>query len=74
MSKAVDAGKVSAEEVARITFDAIRDGRFYIYSHPQMLGTVAERMDAIVHGKPPADAYAATPQLTQALKAGLQGR
>jgi NAD(P)-dependent dehydrogenase (short-subunit alcohol dehydrogenase family) len=74
MSKAVDAGKVSAEEVARITFDAIRDGRFYIYSHPQMLGTVAERMDAIVNGKPPADAYAATPQLTQALKAGLQGR
>jgi NAD(P)-dependent dehydrogenase (short-subunit alcohol dehydrogenase family) len=74
VSKAVESGKVSAADVANITFDAIREGRFYIYSHPQLLGTVAERMDAIVHGKPPADAYAATPQLTQALKAGLKGR
>jgi NAD(P)-dependent dehydrogenase (short-subunit alcohol dehydrogenase family) len=74
VSKAVESGKVSAADVANITFDAIREGRFYIYSHPQLLGTVAERKDAIVHGKPPADAYAATPQLTQALKAGLKGR
>jgi NAD(P)-dependent dehydrogenase (short-subunit alcohol dehydrogenase family) len=74
VNKAVESGKVSATDVARISFDAIREGRFYIYSHPQLMGTVAERMDAIVHGKPPADAYAATPQLTQALKAGLKGR
>jgi NAD(P)-dependent dehydrogenase (short-subunit alcohol dehydrogenase family) len=74
VTKAVDSGKVSAADVARITFDAIREGRFYIYSHPQLLAGVAERMDAIVHGKPPADPYAATPQLTQILKAGLQKR
>jgi NAD(P)-dependent dehydrogenase (short-subunit alcohol dehydrogenase family) len=74
IGKAVDAGKVSAADVARITFDGIREGRFYIYSHPQVLGGVAERMDAIVQGKPPADPYAATPQLTQMLKAGLKGR
>jgi NAD(P)-dependent dehydrogenase (short-subunit alcohol dehydrogenase family) len=74
VNKAVESGKVSATDVARISFDAIREGRFYIYSHPQLMGTVAERMDAIVHGKPPADAYAATPRLTQALKAGLKGR
>jgi NAD(P)-dependent dehydrogenase (short-subunit alcohol dehydrogenase family) len=74
VSKAVESGKVSAADVARITFDAIREGRFYIYSHPQLLRGVAERMDAIVRGQPPADAYAATPQLTQTLKAGLQGR
>jgi len=73
VSKAVDAGKVSPADVARITFDAVREGRFYIYSHPQLLGSVAERMDAIVQGKPPADAYAAMPQLTQALKAGVKG-
>jgi NAD(P)-dependent dehydrogenase (short-subunit alcohol dehydrogenase family) len=73
VSKAVESGRVSAADVARITFDAVREGRFYIYSHPQALAGVAERMDAIVHGKPPADAYAATPQLTQMLKAGLKG-
>jgi NAD(P)-dependent dehydrogenase (short-subunit alcohol dehydrogenase family) len=74
INKAVDAGKVSAAEVARITFDGVREGRFYIYTHPQALAGVAERFDAILHGKPPADPYAATPQLTQILKAGLQKR
>jgi NAD(P)-dependent dehydrogenase (short-subunit alcohol dehydrogenase family) len=72
VNKAVGAGKLTAADVARITFDGIREGRFYIYTHPQLMGTVAERFDAILHGKPPADAYAATPQLTQMLKAGLK--
>jgi NAD(P)-dependent dehydrogenase (short-subunit alcohol dehydrogenase family) len=72
IEKAVGAGKISAADVAEITFEAIREGRFYIYSHPQALGGVAERMDAIVHAKPPADAYAATPQLTQMLRAQLR--
>jgi hypothetical protein len=63
---------VSAADVARITFDGIREGRFYIYSHPQTLGGVADRMDAILQSKPPADPYAATPQMTQMLKAGLK--
>jgi NAD(P)-dependent dehydrogenase (short-subunit alcohol dehydrogenase family) len=72
IEKAVGAGKISAADVAEITFEAIREGRFYIYSHPQALGGVAERMDAIVHAKPPADAYAATPELTQMLRAQLR--
>jgi NAD(P)-dependent dehydrogenase (short-subunit alcohol dehydrogenase family) len=71
VSKAVESGKVSAADVARITFDAIREDRFYIYSHPQTLGSVAERMEAIVRGGQPADPYAATPQLTQLLKSQL---
>jgi hypothetical protein len=33
---------------------------------------VADRMDAIVHGKPPADPYAATPQYTARLKAAVK--
>jgi hypothetical protein len=54
---------VSASDVSRITFDAIRDGQFYIYSHPQALGGVQERMEAIVQGKNPPDPYAATPHV-----------
>lgn len=72
--KAVESGKVTAQDVARITFDAIREERFYIYSHPQALGAAAERFDAIVKGAPPADPYAATPQLTAMLKAGVKVR
>jgi NAD(P)-dependent dehydrogenase (short-subunit alcohol dehydrogenase family) len=73
LEQAVASGKVSAADVARITFDGIRRGDFYIYTHPQALQAVADRMGAIVHGKPPADAYAATPQFTDMLKAAVQG-
>jgi len=70
-SKAVESGKVSASDVARITFDAIREGRFYIYSHPQALGGVRERMEAIVEGKNPPDPYAATPHVTELLRSKM---
>jgi NAD(P)-dependent dehydrogenase (short-subunit alcohol dehydrogenase family) len=69
--KAVESGKVSAADVSRITFDAIRDGQFYIYSHPQALGNVANRMDEIVHQKNPADPYAATPHIRDMLRAKM---
>lgn len=72
--KAVESGRVTAQDVARITFDGIREGRFYIYSHPQALGAAAERFEAMVQGKPPADPYAATPQITEMLRAGVKGR
>ena len=71
INKAVEAGKVTAADVAAITFDAIREGRFYIYSHPQALGGVQERMEAIVQGKNPPDPYAATPHVTEMLKSKL---
>jgi len=72
--KAVGSGKVSAADVARLTFDAIREERFYVFSHPQALGAVAERMDALVHARQPADPYAATPHLKEILKAGMKRR
>jgi NAD(P)-dependent dehydrogenase (short-subunit alcohol dehydrogenase family) len=72
VSQAVEAGKVSAADVARITFDAVRDGRFYVYSHPQALGSVAKRMEAILKGEQPADPDTAAPQIVQALKAQLK--
>lgn len=71
--KAVESGKVSAAEVARMTFDAIRDGQFYIYSHPQALGNVAERMDEIVHMKNPGDPYKAAPHIRDMLRAKMKG-
>ncbi|MFC5462892.1 SDR family oxidoreductase [Massilia niabensis] len=69
--KAVESGKVSASDVARMTFEAIREGQFYIFSHPQALGGVAERLDAIVQGRNPPDPYAATPQVREMLSSRL---
>jgi NAD(P)-dependent dehydrogenase (short-subunit alcohol dehydrogenase family) len=71
--KAVESGKVSAADVAKITFDAIADGQFYIYSHPGALGNVAERMDEIVHQRNPSDPYKATPHIRDMLRAKMKG-
>jgi NAD(P)-dependent dehydrogenase (short-subunit alcohol dehydrogenase family) len=70
--KAVESGKVSAADVAELTFKAIGEGQFYIYSHPGALGNVAERMDAIVHQRNPGDPYAATPHVREMLRAKMK--
>ncbi|HVL75345.1 MAG TPA: SDR family oxidoreductase [Noviherbaspirillum sp.] len=70
--KAVTSGKVSAAEVAEKTFDAIRSGGFYIYSHPQALGNVQTRMEDIITQRNPTDPFAAAPQVRDMLKAQLQ--
>jgi NAD(P)-dependent dehydrogenase (short-subunit alcohol dehydrogenase family) len=70
--KAVESGKVSAADVAQITFEAIGAGQFYIYSHPGALGNVAERMDDIVHQRNPSDPYKAAPHIRDMLRAKMK--
>ncbi|WP_151634816.1 SDR family oxidoreductase [Noviherbaspirillum aerium] len=70
--KAVSSGKVTAAEVAERTFNAIRDGQFYIYSHPQALGNVQTRMEDIVTQRNPSDPFAAAPQIREMLQAKLR--
>ncbi len=74
LEKAVASGKVSAAEVAERTFGAIRDGTFYIYSHPQALGNVQRRMEDVLAGRNPSDPYEATPHVREKLRAGLKGQ
>lgn len=69
--KAVSSGKVTAAEVAERTFNAIRDGGFYIYSHPQALGNVQTRMEDIVLQRNPTDPFVAAPQVRQMLQAKM---
>lgn len=59
--KAVASGRISAQEVAQLTFDAVRDDRFYIFTHPQILPSMRARFDAVLSGDAPADPYAAHP-------------
>jgi NAD(P)-dependent dehydrogenase (short-subunit alcohol dehydrogenase family) len=70
--KAVSSGKVTAVDVAEITFKAIADGQFYIYSHPGALAGVRERMEHIVAATNPGDPYAATPHVREALRAKMK--
>ncbi len=70
--KAVGSGKVSAADVAQKVFDAVTSGQFYIYSHPQALGNVQSRMEAIVQGHNPPDPFAARPDVGEGLRRALR--
>lgn len=71
--KAVTSGKVTATDVAEKVFDAMREDRFYIYSHPKALGNARSRFDAIVAGDNPPDPFAERPEIGVALRAQLRG-
>ncbi|MBA5638710.1 SDR family oxidoreductase [Duganella sp. LX20W] len=70
--KAVTSGKVSAAEVAEVTFKAIADGQFYIYSHPSALAGVRERMEDVLAQRNPSDPYQGNPQVRDLLRAKMQ--
>jgi NAD(P)-dependent dehydrogenase (short-subunit alcohol dehydrogenase family) len=70
--KAVGSGKVSAANIAQKVFDAVAHDQFYIYSHPQALGNVQSRMEAIVQGHNPPDPFAAKPELGEGLRQALR--
>ena len=72
MSKAVTAGKVSAAQVAAKVFDALRERRFYIYSHPKALATVQTRLEDVMLARNPTDPFALTPEIGAQLRAALQ--
>ena len=72
--KAVNSGKVSAAEVAQMSFEAIAANQFYIYSHPKALGNVETRMRAIVDIKNPPDPFAARPEVGEQLRRQLRER
>ena len=71
-TKAVVSGKISAEQVATIVFDAIDKDQFYIYSHPQLLGTFMDRANDVASITNPRDFYGSKPDVGDKLKIALQ--
>ena len=59
--KAVVSGRLSAAEVARMTFEAVRENRFYVITHPKMLASVELRMQDVLAGRNPSDPYTFKP-------------
>lgn len=72
MSKAVTSGKLTAEHIAGITFDAISRDAFYIVSHPNALDAVLQSAQDIVALRNPSDPFAARPELREQLEAALR--
>jgi short-subunit dehydrogenase len=50
---AVERGKLSADDIARITLDGIRAGRFYILPHPNIKPSIEWRMRDILDDRLP---------------------
>jgi NADP-dependent 3-hydroxy acid dehydrogenase YdfG len=55
LTRAVESGKLTAHEVADITFDAVREGRFYVITHPNIMPSVQLRLDDIAQLRAPTD-------------------
>lgn len=72
-AKAVHSAKVSAAEVAQMVFEAVRERRFYIYSHPQTLGSVQTRMEDVLQQRNPSDPFAERPHIGVQLRQALRG-
>jgi NAD(P)-dependent dehydrogenase (short-subunit alcohol dehydrogenase family) len=71
-TKAVTSGKVTAADTAKMVFEAVEAGRFYIYTHPQALGMVQTRLEDVVQGRNPTDPFAGKPELGQQLRTALR--
>ncbi len=70
--KAVGSGRVTAPMVAQTVFDALREQRFYIYSHLRALGSVQSRMEDLLEPRNPTDPFAAKPEVGAELRAALR--
>jgi NAD(P)-dependent dehydrogenase (short-subunit alcohol dehydrogenase family) len=57
-TKAVTSGKLTARQVAEMTFDAIRENRFYLITHPKILKSVELRMQDVLSQRNPSDPFA----------------
>ena len=55
LKKAVAAGRLSADDVARAVVAAVKEDRFYILTHPRIRGAIRARMEDILEERAPRD-------------------
>jgi NAD(P)-dependent dehydrogenase (short-subunit alcohol dehydrogenase family) len=68
LDKAVSSGRISAEQVAQMTFEAIREERFYVITHERMMPSIELRLQDVVARRNPTDPFTYKPDV--AAKAG----
>ena len=55
-----------------MVFDAMREKRFYIYSHPKALASVQTRLEDVLQARNPTDPFAGKPEIGAELRAALK--
>ncbi len=63
LDKAVASGKISAEQVAEATFDAVRADRFYVITHERMMPSIELRLHDVVQRRNPTDPFTYKPDV-----------
>ncbi|CAE6703834.1 SDR family oxidoreductase [Paraburkholderia nemoris] len=66
LQRAVQSGKLTAADVAEITFEAIAARRFYIVTHPGIMATVKLRHEDIEQLRNPTDPMSLKPEVKNA--------
>ena len=54
-------GRLTATDVARLTLAAVRQERFYVFTHPRAIGGVEQRLRDIVQGHSPTNPLGSAP-------------
>jgi len=63
LDKAVASGRITAEQVAQATFDAVRDDRFYVITHEKMMPSIELRLQDVVQRRNPTDPFTYKPDV-----------
>ena len=70
--KAVNSGKLSAADIAKMVMDSVANNRFYIFSHPHALGAVQTRLEDIMLQRNPSDPFKDRPHIGQSLRDAIR--
>ena len=68
LDKAVTAGKITAPQVSAMTFDAIREERFYVITHEKMMPSIELRLQDVVQRRNPSDPFSYKPDVAVGAK------
>ena len=63
---AMKSGRLTAADVARITLDGVRAGRFYLFPQPKAVAGVKTRLQALLDGGAPDNPLATDRAITNA--------
>jgi NAD(P)-dependent dehydrogenase (short-subunit alcohol dehydrogenase family) len=63
LDKAVNSGRITAAQVAEMTFDAVREERFYVITHEKMMPSIALRCEDVVQRRNPTDPFTYKPDV-----------
>jgi NAD(P)-dependent dehydrogenase (short-subunit alcohol dehydrogenase family) len=69
LDKAVTSGKITAPQVSSMTFDAIREQRFYVITHEKMMPSIELRLQDVVKRRNPSDPFSYKPDAAVGRKA-----